>query len=131
MRAVVRLEGRILQIRVVEEPLTVGYGATYAATPPARLAVVGVGDADGYPRCLGNRGVAAVGGRRVPVVGRVSMDLMCPDISSLPPELARVGGAVELIGTQIGLDEVAAAAGTISYEILTGLGRRLRREYLE
>jgi alanine racemase len=49
----------------------------------------------------------------------------------LPPELARVGGAVELIGTQIGLDEVAAAAGTISYEILTGLGRRLRREYLE
>jgi alanine racemase len=131
MRAVVRLEGRILQIRVVEEPLTVGYGATYAATPPARLAVVGVGYADGYPRCLGNRGVAAVGGRRVPVVGRVSMDLMCLDISSLPPELARVGGAVELIGTQIGLDEVAAAAGTISYEILTGLGRRLRREYLE
>jgi alanine racemase len=59
------------------------------------------------------------------------MDLMCLDISSLPPELARVGGAVELIGTQIGLDEVAAAAGTISYEILTGLGRRLRREYLE
>lgn len=131
MASVVTLEAPILQIREVDEPLTVGYGATYLASPPARLAVVGVGYADGYPRNLGNRGTAAVNGRRVPVVGRVSMDLICIDISALPQGSVRVGDAVELIGPSVTLDEVAAAAGTISYEILTGLGRRPVREYAE
>jgi alanine racemase len=131
MASVVTLEAPILQIREVDEPLTVGYGATYLVRPPARLAVVGVGYADGYPRSLGNRGTAAVNGRRVPVVGRVSMDLTCVDISALPRDSVRVGAAVELIGPVVSLDEVAAAAGTISYEILTGLGRRLVREYAE
>lgn len=131
MAPVVTLRAPILQIREVAEPLTVGYGATYLASPPARLAILGVGYADGYPRCLGNRGTAAVHGRRVPVVGRVSMDLTCVDISALPRDVVRVGDAVELIGSVVGLDEVAEAAGTISYEILTGLGRRLVREYAE
>jgi alanine racemase len=130
MEPVATLSARILQIREVDEPLTVGYGATYGATPPARLATLGVGYADGYPRCLGNVGVAALGGRRVPVVGRVSMDLTCVDVTSVPREEARVGAWVELIGAQVPLDEVAAAAGTIGYEILTGLGRRLQREYV-
>ena len=70
-----------MQIREIDEPQTVGYGATYVASPPARLAVVGIGYADGYPRSLGNTGTAAVNGRRVPVVGRVSMDLICVDVS--------------------------------------------------
>jgi alanine racemase len=131
MAPVVTLRAPILQIREVTEPLTVGYGATYVASPPARLAVVGAGYADGYPRSLGNRGVAAVHGQRVPVVGRVSMDLICVDISALPRDAVRVGDAVELIGAVVGLDEVAEAAGTISYEVLTGLGRRLAREYAE
>jgi alanine racemase len=93
--------------------------------------VVGIGYADGYPRSLGNRGTAAVHGRRVPVVGRVSMDLIALDVGTLPRAHVRVGDAVELIGSTVGIDEVASAAGTISYEILTGLGRRLMRDYVE
>jgi alanine racemase len=129
MAPVVTLSGRILQIRRVDEALTVGYGATYGVAPPARLAVIGVGYADGYPRCLGNRATAAIAGRRVPVVGRVSMDLTVVDVSNVPQAESQPGDWVELIGAEIGIDKVAAAAGTISYEILTGLGKRLHREY--
>jgi alanine racemase len=131
MEPVVVLTAPILQIREIGEPQPVGYGATYVASPPARIAVVGIGYADGYPRNLGNTGTAAVRGRRVPVVGRVSMDLISVDIGALPRSEVRVGDSVELIGPTVGVDEVAAAAGTISYEILTGLGRRLVREYVE
>jgi alanine racemase len=131
MANVVTLTAPILQLRDIAEPATVGYGATYVASAPTRLAVVGIGYADGYPRSLGNCGVAAVGGRRVPVVGRVSMDLVCVDVGGLAQKDVRVGDAVELIGPTVGLDEVAAAAGTISYEVLTGLGRRPARDYIE
>lgn len=131
MAPVVTLTAPILQLRDIGEPQTVGYGATYLASPPARLAVVGIGYADGYPRNLGNAGTAAIAGRRVPVVGRVSMDLIALDVGGLPRDAVRVGDAVELIGLTVGLDDVAAAAGTISYEILTGLGGRLVRQYTE
>lgn len=131
MEAVVTLTAPVLQLRDLDEPQPVGYGATYLASPPARLAVVGLGYADGYPRNLGNCGTAAVQGRRVPVVGRVSMDLICVDVGALPRDTVRVGDSVELIGPTVGLDEVAAEAGTISYEILTGLGSRVTREYVE
>jgi alanine racemase len=129
MEAVATLVAPIVQIRDVEHAQTVGYGATYVATPPARLAIVGAGYADGYPRALGNRGAAALAGKRIPVVGRVSMDLLCVDVSSVPAALAQVGALVELIGPTVTVDEVAEHAGTISYEILTGLSPRLRREY--
>jgi alanine racemase len=129
MAPVVSLSAPILQLREIEAPQTVGYGATYAVKPPARLAVVGIGYADGYPRSLSNRGIVAIEGRRVPVVGRVSMDLLCVDVSSLPPAAAVVGAPVELIGSTVTIDELAAAAGTISYEILTRLSPRLQREY--
>jgi alanine racemase len=131
MEPVVTFEGRILQLRDVTESITVGYGATYAAVPPARIAVLGIGYADGYPRALGNCGTAAVDGRRVPVVGRVSMDLMCVDVGTVPRDRVQVGDFAELIGPTVGVDEVAEAAGTISYEILARLGRRLTREYIE
>jgi alanine racemase len=131
MKSVVTLTAPILQIREIGEPQTIGYGATYVAHPPARIAVVGIGYADGYPRHLGNAGTAAVDGQRVPVVGRVSMDLICIDVGRLPRDAVRAGDAVELIGPTVGVDEVASAAGTISYEILTGLGRRLVRDYGE
>jgi alanine racemase len=131
MAPVVTFLAPILQIREITQPVTVGYGATYVAAPPARLAVVGAGYADGYPRGLSNRGTAALRGVRVPVVGRVSMDLLCVDISALPRDGVGVGDLVELIGPTVGVDEVAAAAGTISYEILTRLGRRPVREYVE
>jgi alanine racemase len=131
MAAVVTFLAPILQIREITDAVSVGYGATYVAQPPARLAVIGTGYADGYPRSLGNRASAAVHGLRVPVIGRVSMDLLCVDISTLPRESVRVGDFVELIGPTVGLDEVAEAAGTISYEILTGLGKRLLRQYVQ
>ena len=130
METVATLEGMILQVREVIEPVTVGYGASYTANPPARLATVGAGYADGYPRALGNRGVAFLAGREVPVVGRVSMDLITLDVSGIPPEQVQPGGYVELVGPNVPLDDVARAAGTISYEILTGLGRRWERRYL-
>jgi len=132
MAPVVTYLAPILQIReVTDAAVPVGYGATYVAQPPARLAVLGSGYADGYPRSLGNRAAAAVNGTRVPVVGRVSMDLICVDISALPRDSVRVGDFAELIGPTVGVDEVAEQAGTISYEILTGLGKRLIRQYVE
>ncbi|HEY7672702.1 MAG TPA: alanine racemase [Gammaproteobacteria bacterium] len=127
--AVVSLRAPILQLRTLDAPATIGYGATYAASPPARIAVVGLGYADGYPRTLGNRGVASINGRRVPIVGRVSMDLLCLDVSTLPEQDVTEGMLVDFIGNGISLDDVATSAGTISYEILTRLGGRLRREY--
>lgn len=127
---VVTLEGRILQLRDVTEAATVGYGATHRAEPPCRLATVGVGYADGYPRNLGNRFWAAHAGLRLPVVGRVSMDLLCLDASAVPRGRIAVGDYVELIGPTVGLDELAAAAGTLSYEVLTRLGARLERRYV-
>ena len=129
VEAVVALRAPILQLHTLTVPATIGYGATYAASPPARIAVVGLGYADGYPRSLGNRGVASVNGRRVPIVGRVSMDLLCLDVSTVPERDLEEGMLVDMIGSGISLDEVASSAGTISYEILTRLGARLRREY--
>lgn len=126
---VVTLNAPIVQIRDIDEVQTVGYGATFGVAPPARLAVVALGYADGYPRALGNRGVVAIAGRRAPVVGRVSMDLLCCDVTALPPDVVRVGAPVEALGANVPLDEVAAAAGTIGYEILTRLSPRLKREY--
>lgn len=131
MEPVVQLTAPILQLHDVAEPATVGYGATYVANPPARIAILGIGYADGYPRNLGNCGTAAVAGQRVPVIGRISMDLIVLDVTAVPRDAVRVGAAAELIGPSVRLDEVATAANTISYEILTGLGRRLVREYVE
>jgi alanine racemase len=128
---VVSLQARVLQLREVDDAVTVGYGATYDAQPPARLATVGIGYADGYRRVLGNRGFAVCTGARVPVVGRVSMDYLCLDVTAVPANRVEVGQPVWLIGGGVSLDDVAAAAGTIGYEILTGLGARLRREYRE
>lgn len=130
LRQVVRLQGKILQLREVDTGTPVGYGATHRFARPARLATVGVGYADGYLRSLSNRGSAVVGGRRVPVVGRVSMDLLTLDVSELPAGQLRPGDLVDLIGPDNPLDDLADQAGTIGYEILTSLGRRYARRYI-
>lgn len=127
---VVRLQGKILQLRDVDSPMTVGYGATHRIRRKGRLATVAVGYADGYLRSLGNRGHAVIGGVRVPVVGRVSMDLITIDVSEAPDHLVRPGGMVDLIGPGHSADDLAAEAGTIGYEILTSLGRRYARRYI-
>jgi alanine racemase len=130
VRPVLRIQSRILQVRDIDEPTPVGYGATYTAEPGTRIATVGTGYADGYPWSLGNRGVAAIDGHRVPVVGRVSMDLITLDVTGLPDELVQPGSLVDLIGPEISLEEVADLAGTINYEILTRLSQRATRNIL-
>ena len=130
MAEVVRLQGKIIQSRDVDRGQTVGYGAAHRIGAPGRIATVAVGYADGYARSLGTRAFAAVGGAKVPVVGRVSMDLITLDVSALSADQARTGATVDLIGGACPIDEVAAWSGTIGYEILTSLGHRYARRYV-
>ncbi len=127
---VVRLQAKILQVRDVDSPMTVGYGATHRVRRMGRIATIAVGYADGYLRSLSNRGHAVLAGVRVPVVGRVSMDLITVDVSDVPAHLAQPGELVDLLGPGQSVDELAAEAGTIGYEILTSLGRRHLRRYV-
>lgn len=131
MRQVVRLQGKIIQLRDVDAGEPVGYGATHVCAAPTRLAVVAAGYADGLFRALGNRGCGTVGGQKVPLVGRVSMDLTIFDVGAVPKNLVQPGGVVELIGPGNDIDAVGAAAGTIGYEVLTSLSARYHRDYLE
>jgi alanine racemase len=124
----VELTAKILQLRRVDRGESVGYGASFRVERPSVLATVGVGYADGIMRALSNRGAAAIGGVKVPIVGRVSMDLATLDVTGVPGALA-TGMDVELFGETISLEEVASAAGTVSYEILTSLSRRAVRQY--
>ncbi|MDH5409916.1 MAG: alanine racemase [Alphaproteobacteria bacterium] len=128
LRPVVRLQAKILQIRDVDTPQTVGYGASHRVAGPARLATLAAGYADGYLRSLSGRGTAYMGETAVPIVGRVSMDLTTVDITRVPE--ARPGDMVDLIGPRHDVDALAEEAGTIGYEILTSLGRRYHRHYL-
>src|SRR6516162_5926741 len=129
MRQVVRLKGRILQIREVDQGESVGYGAAHIMDRPGRLATVAVGYADGWLRSLSHRGSGRLGGKRLPLLGRVSMDLAVFDVSAADPSLARPDGFVELLDKDYGVDAAAADAGTIGYEILTALSRRCHRVY--
>ena len=131
MRPVVTLEAPVLQVYQVDAPGTVGYGATYPIWPGMRIATLAVGYADGFPRAASGRATVRIGGQEVPVAGRVSMDLMSIDVSSLPPDAVTPGTRVELIGALSGVDPLATAGGTIAYEILTRLGRRFERHYLK
>jgi alanine racemase len=129
MRQVVRLKGRILQVREVDRGETVGYGAAHVMDRPGRLATVAVGYADGWLRSLSHRGSGHLGGKRLPLLGRVSMDLVVFDVSAVDPSLARPGGFIELLDDGYGVDAAAADGGTIGYEMLTALGRRCHRVY--
>lgn len=130
MCQVVSLQAKILQVRRVDTPRTVGYGATYRAAEGRLLATVAAGYADGLHRVLGNAGSGLLGDRVVPMVGRVSMDLIVFDVSAAPADLARPGQSITLIGRGHDADALGAEAGTVSYEILTSLGRRYARRYL-
>jgi alanine racemase len=129
MRQVVRLMGRIVQVREVDRGQSVGYGAVHVMDAPGRLATVAVGYADGWLRSMSQRGSGRIGAKRVPLLGRVSMDLVVFDVSGADPVFARPGGFVELLHEDYGVDAAAADAGTIGYEILTALGRRYHRIY--
>ena len=104
------LHGRILQLRQVDKDESVGYGATFRAARPTVLAVAGLGYTDGLMRVLAGRGAGAIGGVRVPIAGRVSMDLVTLDVTDVPEGKRRVGADIEFFGDTITLDEIAAAA---------------------
>jgi alanine racemase len=135
MRAVVRLEASILATRDVEPGQSVGYDATWTAMRPTRVAVLGVGYADGMPVSASRpaaklRAEAIVGGARCPFIGRVSMDFVTLDVTDAPRDAAVRGASVELLGDEICVDDLALRSETIGYEILTRLGRRYARRYV-
>ena len=134
MQQVVELKARIVQTRSVERGEGVGYGGTWTARRQTKLAIVSAGYADGYFRAAGSndgtRGAeVVVAGKRCPVAGRVSMDLIAIDVTDLPNNAARRGHMVTLIGEGITVDELGHHFGTIGYEVLTSLGRRYARVY--
>jgi len=129
MQDVVTLRAPILQVRSITATMTVGYGATYAAAGPTRVATLAFGYADGWHRVLGNTGHARLGDYLTPLIGRVAMDLVAVDVTAVPEAVAHPGAMVELIGSHRSVDQVAADAGTIGYEILTSLGPRIARVY--
>jgi alanine racemase len=140
MQDVIRLEGRIAQVRTAEDGETVGYNAQWTARGRRRLAVVSVGYADGYPRAASATdakhngetpfGEAIVAGRRCPFAGRISMDMIVIDVTDAPEGAAHRGRLVTLVGDGLDVDEVGRRAGTIGYEVLTSLGRRYARRYI-
>ncbi|MBZ7921010.1 alanine racemase [Ensifer adhaerens] len=141
MTPVVTAEARIIQIREVAAGGTASYGASARFDRDSRIATVAVGYADGYHRSVSGGGVTlrqatpsgAFGflhGKRVPHVGRVTMDLSLFDVTDLPTDAARPGDYIELFGRNIAIDDVARAGGTIGYELLTSLGRRYIRNYV-
>lgn len=141
IKPVITAEARILQIRTVRAGETASYGATHRFERDGRIAVVGAGYADGWLRTMSGSGVTArddgsagafgfLAGQKVPVVGRITMDLTTFDISAIPENRVRSGDYVELFGPNIGLGEAAKAAGTIGYELLTSLGARYARRHV-
>ncbi|MGF1550881.1 MAG: alanine racemase [Paracoccaceae bacterium] len=124
---VVTLTAPIIQIREVRPGEAVGYGATWSPRTPARVATVSLGYADGLIRATSNRARASLAGQRLPYAGRVSMDLVCLDVTHCAEAVE--GASVEIIGPDAPLDTVAEAAGTIGYELLVALGGRYQRSY--
>jgi alanine racemase len=132
LRPVLSLRARVARLLDVERGATVGYGRTWAASRPTRIALVMCGYADGYRRSLGNRANVAVRGRLAPVVGRVAMDMCMVDVTGVPG--VAVGDVATLIGrdgaVEVTADQLAELADTISWEILAGLSARVPRLYL-
>ncbi|HCL64166.1 MAG TPA: alanine racemase [Rhizobium sp.] len=142
MLPVATAEARILQIREAKAGQTVSYGATCTLNRDSRLAIVSAGYADGYLRSLSGSGVTVreaglppafgfIAGHKVPVAGRVTMDLTIFDVTDVPEDAIAAGDYIELFGANMPIDEVARAAGTIGYELLTGLGLRYERRYID
>ena len=124
-RPVARLRARVVALRTLEAGDSASYGAAWRAARPTRVATVAVGYADGVPRMLGNRAHVELCGERVPILGRVTMDMLMVEA----PPACRIGDVATIFGGLVSLDEQARHAETISYELLTRLGPRLGRRY--
>ena len=142
MKPVVTAQARIIQIRSVRSGETASYGASAQFSRDSRVAIVAIGYADGYHRSVSGAGVTLrqarpsgafgfLNGHRVPHLGRVTMDLSLFDVTDLPGNAVRPGDYVELFGNNVAVDDVARAGGTIGYEMLTSLGHRYERAYIE
>lgn len=142
MKPVVRLEAQILQLRQAKRGETIGYGATQKLKRDSVIVVAGAGYADGLHRAASGSGTALrrkadgagaramIGRHALPCLGRISMDVSCYDATGVPDRLLERSSHVELLNAAIGIDDLAKAAGTIGYEILTSLGHRYERVYI-
>ena len=127
LEPVMSLEAPLISTRLVPAGESVGYGAGWVADRDTRMGMVAIGYGDGYPRHAGTNTPAAINGQRIRLIGRVSMDMLAVDLTNAPD--AKEGDSVELWGRTVGVDEVAACAGTISYELMTGITGRVPRQY--
>lgn len=132
-----RVQSELVALREIEPGMSVGYGATWRAAKKSRIATLPMGYADGLSRGLSNRGHVLVRGKRAPIVGVVSMDMTMVDVTDV--DGARVGDEVVVLGTQKGplgrdaitAEEMAGVLGTIPWEVLTNVSRRVPRFYRE
>ena len=129
MAQAVRLRAKILQTVAVPKDRNVGYDATHRMRRDGTLAIVGVGYADGWFRAGSNKASVGIAGKRAPIVGRVSMDVLTVDVTGLPAAKVRPGAYVDLLDKDYGVDAFAEDAGTIGYEVLTSLAGRHHRVY--
>ena len=131
-KPVVTWEAQILQLHQVVAGQSIGYGGTFVAKMDMWIATIGTGYADGYLRALSGRGCVSIEEHRCPLVGRVSMDLITVDVTAavLAKSKLHVGSWVELMGSKIGLDDMASRADTVAYECLTRIGSRLERSII-
>jgi alanine racemase len=129
LRSVMTLTGALIAIRELQAGESVGYGASWVAQRASRIGTVSCGYADGYPRTAPSGTSVVIHGQRVPLAGRVSMDMLAVDLTDLPQ--AQLGDAVELWGAQMPIDELAQACGTIGYELLTKVTGRVPRRYID
>lgn len=128
LKTVATLTAPVVQLRHAALGETVGYGATFVTRRPTRLATVALGYGDGFPRAASNKGRAFIGGAFAPIVGRVSMDLIVLDVTDAPRPVSLCDRA-EFFGPNLPIEDAAASAGTLAYELLTSLGRRVERRY--
>lgn len=129
MSPVVEVRAPVLDVFTATAGAAVGYGASHRLTDSARLATLAIGYGDGFLRSGSGRGSVVIEGHTAPILGRISMDLTTVDVSGIPDETVRPGVMAEVIGETRTVDDVANDAGTIGYEVLTGLGNRYRRSY--
>jgi len=129
LRLASRLTTRLLAIQELAVGDGVGYGLRYRATKPMRIGVAAIGYADGFPRTAPDGTPMVIHGKRCPIVGQVSMDLITLDLSQQPQ--AEVGSLVEVWGDYLGVDELAACLGTLGYELLTCLTPRVARRLVD
>lgn len=135
LKQALRLVAPILQLRCVDSDTSVGYGAVHHVKKGTRLATLSAGYADGLPRAFGNTdakqtSVFYIASTPVPLIGRVSMDLIVVDVSAVPENLLRVGMEIEIVGEGQSIDHLALEAGTIGYEVMTHLLPRVERRYI-